>query len=56
MLRVNALKMLMSGQAGISEFNKWRDDQPNLALNLSRVSLKGLDLSRANLAEVNLAG
>lgn len=53
--RTGALKLLTGGEKGVLEFNKWRENQPHLVLDLSKAKLKGVDLSRANLSSIDLS-
>ncbi|MFC1961040.1 pentapeptide repeat-containing protein [Chloroflexota bacterium] len=46
---------------GVDEWNKWRDENPDVIpdlneANLSRANLSGVDLNRADLFEANLSG
>jgi hypothetical protein len=39
---------------GVSEWNRWRIQNPEIAIDLSEANLGGIDLSRANLSETDL--
>ncbi len=52
-VRAGALKLLVSG--AIHEFNKWREQEPDVAINLTRVNLRGVNLEQANLAGVDFS-
>ena len=41
-------------EQGFGYWNKWRDDNPNIKVDLSMADLRGADLSGANFSEVNL--
>jgi uncharacterized protein YjbI with pentapeptide repeats len=55
LVRARALMLLSNGEAGIVEFNHWREGQPAVVISLARANLKGMDLRQANLAMVDLS-
>lgn len=42
-------------KSGVENWNKWREENPNIIIDLSDANLSDADLSRANLSHANLS-